>query len=165
MAINNVRFVDGFWGSAALDFPVSMGDYAHTRDSDQPICLHLVHVPGAPNQGLDARAQFRIGQGKLYAMTFADFEARIRDDLDRMLGPGGFNSGRDIAAITVNRWPHGYSYVANTLFDPEDYDDTVLKLARRRSGNVAIANTDAGGDAWVHFAIEQAERAVSELLG
>ena len=51
-----------------------------------------------------------------------------------MLGPGGFFSGRDIAAITVNRWPHGYSYVANSLFDPEDYDSTVLKLARQRSG-------------------------------
>jgi spermidine dehydrogenase len=55
--------------------------------------------------------------------------------------------------------------VANSLYDPEDYDETVLKLARQRSGNVAIANTDAGGDAWVHFAIDQAERAVKELLG
>jgi spermidine dehydrogenase len=127
--------------------------------------VHMVHVPGAPNQGLDARTQFRIGQGKLYAMTFADFEERIRDDLDRMLGPGGFSSARDIAAITVNRWPHGYSYVANSLFDPDDYDDTVLKQARKPFGPIAIANTDSGGDAWVHFAIDQADRAVKELLG
>ena len=83
----------------------------------EPMVLHLAHVPGAPNQGLDARTQFRIGQGKLYAMTFADFETRIRDELDRMLGPGGFSSARDIAAITVNRWTHGYGYVANSLFD------------------------------------------------
>ena len=98
-------------------------------------------------------------------LTFADFEARIRDDLDRMLGPGGFSSARDIAAITVNRWPHGYSYVANSLYDPDDYEDAVLKPARKKQGNVAIANTDAGGDAWVHYAIDQAERAVRELLG
>jgi len=98
-------------------------------------------------------------------MTFADFEERIRDDLDRMLGPGGFSSARDIAAITVNRWPHGYSYVANSLFDPDDYDDTVLKVARQPFGPVAIANTDAGGDAWVHYAIDQADRAVRELVG
>jgi spermidine dehydrogenase len=126
--------------------------------------LHLVHVPGAPNQGFDARTQFRIGQGKLLAMTFADFEERIRDDLDRMLGGGGFSSARDIAAITVNRWSHGYSYVANSLFDPADYEDAVLKVARARFGNVAIANTDSGGDAWVHFAIDQADRAVRELV-
>ena len=107
--------------------------------------LHLAHVPGAPNQGLDARAQFRIGQGKLYAMTFADFEARIRDELDRMLGPGGFSSARDIAAITVNRWPHGYSYVANSLFDPDDYEEKVLKVARQtvRAGSPSPTPTPA----------------------
>ena len=163
LKVSGIAAPASFHHQVSLDFPVSLGGYSHTRDPEEPICLHLVHVPGAPSQGLDARAQFRIGQGKLYAMTFADFEARIRDDLDRMLGPGGFSSARDIAAITVNRWPHGYSYVANTLFDPEDYEKAVLPLARRKAGNVAIANTDAGGDAWVHYAIDQAARAVEEL--
>lgn len=163
LKVSGISAPTSFHHQVSLDFPVSMGGYDHTRDPDRPICLHLVHVPGAPNQGLDARTQFRVGQGKLYAMTFADFEARIRDDLDRMLGPGGFSSGRDIAAITVNRWPHGYSYFANTLYDPDDYDETVLPLARRTDGRVAIANSDSGGDAWVHFAIEQAARAVDEL--
>ena len=163
LKVSGIAAPASFHHQVSLDFPVSLGGYRHTRDPDQPICLHLVHVPGAPNQGLDARAQFRIGQGKLYAMTFADFEARIRDDLDRMLGPGEFSSARDIAAITVNRWPHGYSYVANSLYDPEDYAESVLKLARRPAGRVAIANTDSGGDAWVHFAIDQAARAVGEL--
>jgi spermidine dehydrogenase len=149
----------------ALDFPVSLGGYRHPRDPAEPMVLHLAHVPGAPNQGLDARSQFRIGQGKLLTMTFADFEERIRDELDRMLGPGGFSSARDIAAITVNRWTHGYSYVANSLYDPDDYEETVLAAARQKFGRVAIANTDAGGDAWVHYAIDQAERAVRELLG
>jgi spermidine dehydrogenase len=65
----------------------------------------------------------------------------------------------------VNRWPHGYSYVANSLFDPDDYEESVLKVARRKVGRIAIANTDAGGDAWVHYAIDQAERAVRELVG
>jgi spermidine dehydrogenase len=148
----------------SLDFPVGLGGYLNPRDPREPIVLHLAHVPGSPNQGLDARAQFRIGQRRLLVMTFRDFERRIRDDLDRMLGPGGFSSERDIAAITVNRWTHGYSYVANSLYDPDDYEDTVLRLARQPVGRVAIANTDAGGDAWVHFAIDQAHRAVGELL-
>jgi spermidine dehydrogenase len=165
LKVNAITAPMSFHHSVALDFPVSLGGIRHQRSPDEPMLLHLAHVPGAPNLGLDARAQFRIGQGKLYAMTFADFEERIRDDLDRMLGPGGFSSARDIAAITVNRWPHGYSYVANSLFDPDDYDESVLKVARAPLGPVAIANTDAGGDAWVHFAIDQADRAVKELLG
>jgi spermidine dehydrogenase len=152
-----------FHSRVSLDFPVSLGGYRHSRDPAEPMVLHLVHVPGAPNSGLDGRAQFRIGAGKLMAMTFADFEAKIRDELDRMLGGGGFSSARDILAITVNRWTHGYGYVANSLFDGEGYDKVVAE-ARRTVGRVAIANADSGGDAYAHLAIDQAERAVREVL-
>jgi spermidine dehydrogenase len=164
LKVSDIAAPMGFFSHVALDFPVDLGGYRHPRDPAQPIVLHLEHVPGAPNSGLDARAQFHTGQAKLLAMTFADFETRIRDQLDRMLGPGGFDSARDIAAITVNRWPHGYGYVANSLFDPDDYDDRVLKLARQPFGRVAIANSDAGGDAYAHLAINEAARAVGELL-
>jgi spermidine dehydrogenase len=163
LKVHDIAAPMSFHSRVALDFPVSLGGYRHPRDPAEPIVLHLEHVPGAPNSGLDARSQFRIGRAKLLDMTFADFEVRIHDDLDRMLGPGGFSSARDIAAITVNRWPHGYGYVANSLFDADDYEDTVER-ARRLFGRVAIANSDAAGDAYAHLAIDQAERAVRELV-
>jgi spermidine dehydrogenase len=162
LKVSGISAPMSFHNTVALDFPVSMGGYQHPRDPGGPMLLHLAHVPGAP--GHDARTQFRIGQNRLYQMTFAEFEERIRDELDRMLGPGGFAAARDIAAITVNRWPHGYGYTANSLFDPDDYDEKVVKRARQTVGRVAIANSDAGGDAYVHLAIDQAERAVRELL-
>jgi spermidine dehydrogenase len=164
LGVHDISAPMSFHSRVKLDFPVSLGGYRNAREPSEPICLHLVHVPGAPNQGLDARTQFRIGQGKLFAMTFADFEAVIRDELDRMLGAGGFSSARDIAAITVNRWPHGYGYVANSLYDSDDYEEVPVQ-ARQRAGRVAIANSDAGGDAYAHLAIDQADRAVRELLG
>ena len=164
LGVHDISAPMSFHTRVKLDFPVNLGGYRHPGDPSEPMCLHLVHVPGAPNQGLDARTQFRIGQRKLFETTFADFEARIRDELDRMLGPGGFAGARDIAAITVNRWPHGYGYVANSLFDGDDYGN-VLEQARQRVGGVAIANSDAGGDAYAHLAIDQAARAVRELTG
>jgi len=164
LKVHDISAPMSFHSRVALDFPVSLGGYRHPRDPSEPMLLHLVHVPGAPNSGLDARAQFRIGAAKLLAMTFADFEEKIRDELDRMLGGGGFVSSRDIAAITVNRWPHGYGYVANSLFDGDDYAESVEAVARRPFGRIAIANTDAGGDAFAHIAIDQAYRAVGELL-
>jgi spermidine dehydrogenase len=164
LGVHDISAPMSFHSRVKLDFPVSLGGYRHSRDPAEPICLHLVHVAGEANRGLDARTQFRIGRGKLLAMTFADFEDRIRDELDRMLGPGGFASARDIAAITVNRWPHGYGYVANSLYDADDYE-RVLERARQRCGRVAIANSDAGGDAYAHLAIDQAARAVRELAG
>ena len=144
-----------------LDYPVSLGGYRHPRDPSEPMCVHMVYVPVAP--GGDARTQFIHGRAKLLAMEFAQFEKEIREQLDRMLGAGGFASGRDIAAITVNRWSHGYTYTANSLFD-EDADE-IAERARQPSGRVAIANADAGWDAYAHTAIDQAERAVKELLG
>jgi spermidine dehydrogenase len=164
LGVHEIAAPMSFHSRVKLDYPVSLGGYRHPRDPSEPIGLHLVHVPHAPHRGLDARDQFRIGREKLLDMTFADFEMRIRDELDRMLGPGGFSSGRDIAAITVNRWSHGYSYTANSLFDGPDFPATAER-ARQRFGRVAIANSDAGWDAYAHTAIEQAHRAVRELLG
>ena len=80
-----------------------------------------------------------------------------------MLGAGGFSSARDVAAITVNRWPHGYSYVANSLFDDDRYEE-IVELARQPFGRIAIANSDSAGDAYAHLAIDQAERAIREIL-
>jgi spermidine dehydrogenase len=164
LKISDITAPMSFHSRVALDFPVSLGGYHHPRDPGEPMCLHLVHVAGAPNQGLTARQQFKAGQAKLLQMPFSEFEARIRDELDRMLGPGGFASNRDIAAITVNRWPHGYGYVQNSLYDGEDYAKT-LERARATVGRVAIANSDAGGDAYAHLAIDHAARAVRALTG
>jgi spermidine dehydrogenase len=97
-------------------------------------------------------------------MTFADFETNARDELTRMLGAGGFDASRDIAAITVNRWSHGYAYYPNTLYDDSDQRPWPMDAARRRIGNIAVAGSDAGWDAYTHTAIDQAYRAVSDLM-
>jgi spermidine dehydrogenase len=152
-----------FFSRAKLDFPVNLGGYRHPQAPSEPMLLHLDHVPGAPNQGYDARTQFRLGRLKLLDMPFADFETQVRDQLDRMLGPGGFSSARDIAAMTVNRWSHGYSYVQNSLFDPDDYGEVLARARAPFGGRVAIANSDSGGDAYAHLAIDAAARAVREL--
>jgi spermidine dehydrogenase len=164
LKVHDITAPMSFHTRTKLDFPVDLGGYTHPRDPAGPICLHLTHVPGEPLQGLDARTQFRIGRQKLLEMTFADFEMKIREELDRMLGAGGFDSGRDIAAITVNRWSHGYGYVANTLFDPDDYH-ALQARAIEPAGRVTIANSDSGGDAYAHLAIDAAARAVRELSG
>jgi spermidine dehydrogenase len=164
LGVHEIYAPMAFHALVKLDYPVSLGGYRHARSPDEPIGLHMVHVPTAPHQGLSAREQFRAGRARLLEMSFADFEDRIRDQLDRMLGGGGFRSGRDVAAITVNRWSHGYAYYANSLYDPE-YEEGAepFVLARRRAGNVTIANSDAAWDAYAHTAIDQAARAVAEL--
>jgi spermidine dehydrogenase len=160
-----VSYIDNPGGtySAALDFPVSLDGYRFSADPSQPICLHLMHTPTAPNQGLNMREQYRAGRARLYAMSFADFEREIRDELGRMLGSAGFDFDRDVAAITVNRWPHGYAYTPTPLYDEPAHQARIAGLARQRIGRIAIANSDSGWDAYTHIAIDQAHRAVVEL--
>jgi spermidine dehydrogenase len=151
--------------AAYLDFPVSLDGYRFSADPSQPICIHLIHTPTAPNQGLDMRQQYRAGRTRLYTMSFADFEREIRDELGRMLGSAGFDFDRDVTAITVNRWPHGYAYTPTPLYDDPAHQARIAKLARQRLGRIAIANSDSGWDAYTHVAIDQAHRAVVELTG
>ena len=146
-----------------LDYPVSMGGYDHPRDPTQPIGLHMVYVPTSPNSGMNARDQARAGRGKLYAQTFEQLETQLRDQLQRMLGPGGFNHETDILGITVNRWSHGYAYFSNSLFDNAGESEALMNLARKPLGHVSIANSDAAWSAYAHAAIDEAYRAVGEV--
>jgi len=163
LGVNEIYSPHGYFSNIKLDYPVSLGGYRCPRDPGEPILLHMEHMPLTPNQGLSNAEQFRLGRLVLLNTPFEEFENRITDQLDRMLGPGGFQSARDIAAITVNRWPHGYSYDANTLFDPETPGPPPYEIGRKRCGNVTIANCDAGWNSYTHEAIDQAWRAVNEL--
>jgi spermidine dehydrogenase len=146
-----------------MDFPVSMGGYEFTQDPAQPCLLHMQHVPVGP--GVNAREMQRAGRAQLYATSFATFERAIRDQLGRALGEGGFDPARDIEGITVNRWPHGYSYEYLSLYDPEwPKGQAPNEIGRQPFGNIHIANSDAGMFAYTNEAIDQGWRAVTEIV-
>ena len=45
-----------------------------------------------------------------------EFERDIIEQMEGSLKGGGFDAERDIAALTVNRWPHGYAWEYNDSF-------------------------------------------------
>lgn len=146
-----------------LDYPVSLGGYEHPKNPDEPICVHMYAALTTPNQGLDARAQSQIGRQTLLDTPFDKLEAQVRDQLSRLLKGTGFDDGRDIVGLTVNRWPHGYSYDGNLLDQSEEEGEAIIELARQPKGNVAIANSDAGWDPLTQVAMDEAWRAVGEI--
>jgi len=153
-----------FHQSLLLDYPVRMGGYDLSDDPAHPMILTMAHVPLADEYGTPPREQFRQGRVKLLSMPFAQFETAIKDHLNEMLGPGGFDADRDIQALTVNRWAHGYAYQGSALYDPEVAPERSHHvLGRRPMGHITIANSDAGARAYVDTAIDQAWRAVQEL--
>jgi spermidine dehydrogenase len=149
-----------------LDFPVSMGDYRYASEAEQPTVIHGGYVPTRPDEGLSAREQHTAGRRKLLEMTFDDFERGIVRQLDGALAGGGFDAERDIAAITVNRWPHGYAYEYNDYSDPPQWGraEGPHVAGRSQIGRISIANSDSAAYAYVDGAIDAAHRAVSEQL-
>jgi len=147
----------------ALDFPVSLGQYQFPSNPEEPMVLFLLRTPCRP--GLPMRDQFRAGRMELMGTPFSTFERNIRDQLGRMLGGAGFDPAQDIAGITVNRWAHGYAYATNPLFDPPwKEEEKPWIIGRKPFGRIAIANSDARASAYADVAIDQAHRAVAELL-
>ena len=164
LRVSRAHCPGSFHTSVDLALPVRVGSYRPSRRPTEPIVVHMMRTPCLP--GHPAREQHRAGRRELLATTFETFERNVREQLTRMLGAGGFDSARDILAITVNRWPHGYAYQYNSLWDPFWIDGGPLPCvaARRPFGRIAIANADAAAYAYTDAAIDQAHRAVSELL-
>ncbi|MFM7273834.1 MAG: twin-arginine translocation pathway signal, partial [Gammaproteobacteria bacterium] len=165
LGIKGADLPGSFLRGAVLVTGIDVGDYRPAWKPEEPCVLQCYAAFGAPEpEGLTLPEQHRAARERLLRMAFADFERVVRTVFGGMLAPGGFSAARDVLAITVNRWPHGY---ARDHLDLEDAawntEPPPNVVGRQRFGNIVIANSDAGADAFTHTAIDQAWRAVGEL--
>lgn len=142
LGVSNINAPGSYHTSVGLSEAVSIGDYKHPRTPEEPMVIDLHRTPCQP--GLPKKDQHRIGQMDLLTTTFETFERRIRDQLGRTLSGGGFDPARDVEAITVNRWPHGYTWNYNSLYDPVEWalstpDDRACVIGRKRLGRISTS--------------------------
>jgi spermidine dehydrogenase len=163
LGIRQILAPGSYHSFTMLDFPVSLGTYQFPSKPEEPMVLFMLRTPCKP--GLARRDQYRMGRFELISTPFSTFERNIREQLNRMLAQAGFDSARDIAAITVNRWAHGYAYEYDSLFDPHwAREERPCVIGRKQFGRISIANSDAAASAYTNAAIDQAYRAVQEQL-
>jgi spermidine dehydrogenase len=151
----------------SLSEAVSLGDLKHPQTPEDPIVVHMERTPCAP--GKPKNDQFRLGRAELLATSFETCERKIRDQFARTLGSGGFDPAEDIIAITVNRWPHGYAFAYNSLYDPMEWAFTSTNtrpcvVGRQPYGLISIANSDAAASSHTDAAILEAYRAIQEVI-
>ncbi|OLC45999.1 MAG: hypothetical protein AUH43_14885 [Acidobacteria bacterium 13_1_40CM_65_14] len=167
MGVSSVNSPTMYHTGVSLAEAVSLGDLQHPQSPDEPIVLHMTRYPCAP--GKPRKEQHRIGRADLLSTSFDTFERKIRDQLARSLSEGGFDPARDIMAIAVNRWPHGYAYTYNSLYDPLEWvftstDTRPCVVGRQPFGSITIANSDAAASPHTDAAFLEAHRAVQEVL-
>jgi spermidine dehydrogenase len=160
LGIGCVSSPGSYHSTTFLDFPVSIGDYQFSQNPDQPIIVHMERFPKGKDHNAPKADQLRAGRYELFSTSFEHIEREIRTQLSGMLSGSGFDAARDIEAITVNRWGHGYTDWYNPEY-AEGKEPHVI--GRQRHGRVVIANSDAGADAILNAAIDQAHRAISDL--
>jgi spermidine dehydrogenase len=164
LRIQTITSPGSFYYISMLELGIDIGAYrGAAANPDNPAALLMVHAPDFP--GLPARDQYRSARATLLQYSLDDYKRQIYEQLARTLGPAGFDPDRDIAGVTINRWAHGYACGGNDLYDPEwAPSESPWVRGRRRFGRIAIANSDAAGVSLTQAAIDQANRAVKELL-
>jgi len=163
LGVKEILAPNGYHTFSMLNFPVSLGDYRCPTDPREPIVIWMLRNPNKP--GLPRKEQQRVARAEMQATPFETIDREVRAQLDRMLGSGGFDARRDVLAVTVNRWAHGYAYTYDALGDPDMPEaERPHVLGRRAFGRIAIANADAGAAAFTNVAIDQAQRAVQDCL-
>ncbi|MEU0663947.1 FAD-dependent oxidoreductase [Streptomyces lavendulocolor] len=163
LGVNSLTFPGEFWANASLDYPVSMGAYRFSASPDDPILIHLEAIPTEP--GMSPQDGAKAGRRTLHNTTFTDLERSIRRVLARALGSTGFDPAADIAAITVNRWAHGYARYYGLPFDAAFWPagPTPAQILGTPVGRITIASTDLANHGFIDGAIETAHRAITHF--
>lgn len=147
-----------FFQFVQLDFPVRMAAVAPPASPDQPVVLLMIRMPCPPLGEGSVPDLLRQGRAELLTADFASYETQIKQQLQAMFGAQGFDARRDIAAITINRWAHGYTWE-----DASYQGQPAHLLASRPLGRIVMANADSTGRAYTDTAIDAAWRAVGQL--
>ena len=167
LGVQAVRCPTMFHSRLWLPEPVDLGELRHSAHPRDPIALSLTRYPVFP--GHARKDQYRMGRAELLETSFETFERNIREQLARILGPGGFDPRGDILGIMVNRWCHGYSYTYSSLYDPIDWvftetNERSCVTARQPYGRISVANSDAAASPHTDAAFLTAHWAVQQAL-
>ena len=150
---------DGYCTWMELAHPLKVGSYAPLYHPDNPIILSIYKYLHKAN--LSPEIQMKKSRFELEQKSFYAFEAEIRQELNYLLGPWGFDAARDVAGIMVNRWAHGYNFFKSSK---ELSPTQTYKFGRKKIGNISFAGADSGGEPWTQEAIAQGIRAANEQL-
>src|ERR1019366_2330261 len=163
LGLSGGRWFEGFGFWTEVRPPAAFGPDSPTIGPDSPTVLSLIvpfYYPGLP-----AAEQCSKGRAELLSTSFRDFERKVREQFTDMFAGSGFEARRDIAGIILNRWGHhflvpqpGFEYGKDGKPAPRDI------LRNAPFGRIAFAHTDLTGGNGHHLSIQEAHRAVGQLM-
>jgi spermidine dehydrogenase len=163
MGIAGCQWYEGIGSYTQVRRLALCGADAPTIGPDSPTVLTVKIL--FPHPGESTEQQGHRGRAELLSTPFRDYERQIRQQFTEMFGRSGFDAGRDIAGIILNRWGHAYLTPAPGFFFGKDGKPAPGEVLRAAPfGRIAFANTDLSGVADHRSSIIEANRAVGQLL-
>lgn len=148
---------NGFGSGLYLYEKMSAAGLDPKRNPDRPNVIGMAVPMLYPE--LSISEQTSKGRLEMLETSFKAYERKTRQELERLLGPSGFDPKRDISGIAVSRWGHhGYLFPY-----PGIYNDGAVEAARKSYGRIAFAHTDLDRFSHMMGAIRHGYRALKDL--
>ena len=163
LGISGCQWFEGLGSFTAVRKVPIFSTETKTIGPDSAVVLTLKVL--FPRYGLPLQHQGDWGRRQLLTTAFREYERQIRTQLSEMFSASGFDAGRDIAGIVLNRWGHAYVSPQPGFFFGSDGKPPARAILRSAPfGRIAFANTDLSGTPDHRTAIGEAHRAVNQLL-
>jgi spermidine dehydrogenase len=163
MGMSGCRWFEGFGNYLDVVRQALVGNVEPTIGPDSPVVFSVKVLFAYP--GLSTEEQGVRGRMEMLGTSFKEYEGQIREQFQEMFAAGGFDAGRDIAGIILNRWGHAYLNPQPGFFFGRNGKRAPREILREAPfGRIAFANTDLAGAMDHRFSILEAKRAVGQLL-
>lgn len=173
VALRNWKFMDKLGVAAVRWFGDDMGWFTTLRrqmilngeepmplDPEKPTVLTMYNsfcIPGLPVEQQTVAARM-----KMFSMSYADIEKKVRDQFTKMFADGGFDADRDIAGITINRQGHAYVATPPGFFFGKNGKPGPGDIIRQPHGRITFAHAELGGMQMWEGAVREGERAAKQ---
>jgi spermidine dehydrogenase len=161
LGITTAHWFDGFGFFVNVRQPMIDG-VAMPLDPSKPAMLTL--YVGFPQPGVPIAAQTAAARGTLFATSYADFELKIRRQLQTLFGDSGFDAKRDIAGIIINRWGHAYIAPQPGFYFGTPGSPAPLEVIRKPYGRIVFGHSELSGRQSWGRAAQEAQRATRQIL-
>lgn len=162
LGITAASYRDGFGFSCNIRQSMVAGDYRPQLDPDRPTILTF-YVP-FDRAGASIKDQAVSARTELLGSSYRDLELRIRKQMVRLFGRGGFDARADIGGIVLNRWGHAFVCPAPGFYFGREGRPAAPDVLRQPLGRVAFANAELHGHQNWRDATAEGKRAVEQLL-
>lgn len=162
LGISSAHWFDGFGFFVNVRQPMRVPGVEVPLDPAKPAMLTL--YIGFPQPGTSIDQQTHAARGMLFATSYAQFELKVRQQLQELFGDAGFDARRDIAGIILNRWGHAYIAPQPGFYFGTPAAPAPLEIIRRRYGRIAFGHSELSGRQSWGRAAQESRRALRQVL-